>query len=1153
MRRILATAVVCFAWVSNMNAQSARVSGQVTDSNKGVVKGAQIILRNPATEGQFRTASTENGDFLLPPVAPGVYEISASYTGFAVTRITGLTLEINESKVIQLQLQPASVREVVTVSETPPELTTDRPDRSMVIDRNFVESIPLNVRNPLQLINFSPAVTKGDDGLSGQNITSESRTNTFRINGAKGATTDISVDGATDITAYYNQAAGIPGVDAVQEYRVYTSAYAPEFGRTSGGTVAYALRSGSNAFHGSLFEYLRNSDLDADGFNADKAGQPIAEFRRNQFGGSLGGPVRIPKLYNGHDRTFFFFSYDGLRDSSAGSFTGTVPTAPERTGDFSQTRDSNGNLIVIYDPSTTRLNPAAPAGTTQYIRTPFPGNVVPSSLLNPIAQKLLSFYPLPNEPGVGQSNTNNYFSNAPGTNTNDRFDFRIDRHISDRQLIYAHVDYFSNRIVQNNYYGNGLADVNSNDQIPGFNVAIHHTWSISPSLVFDHHYSWAHSESNRTDPTSITATGLGFPASISPGLTGQLVPQLTLSRASGLGNNFPFEANASSVHQYAGDLSWLKRNHTFKFGYDARLYPVQLYDPQQLAISASQNFTGGPNPNATVANSGSGVADLLLGAATVTSGYAPATHSHHYYIGFYAQDTWRITPKLTATYGLRMNYESGDVEDQNQLNYLNLSSPSPLASQVPQFPNLVGGVGIPGLNGTSDMLQHPRGLHPDPRLGLAYQLDSKTVIRSGFGIFHHPLAAWEQFPNALGTTRASNSISAQANGVTPLDNLSNPFPQGLPGPYGNAAGLAIGLGQNVAGPLLTQDIPYQANWSLDVQRQLPFGVVVTAAYVGNAGVHLMTPIQLNQIPDSDLALGSKLIGVVPNPFYGVITDPSSTLSLPTVQYGQLLRPFPQYLNFKAINVGAGHSSYEAGQLTVEKRLSRGLAILLGYTVSKAIDNVGEMTSVAGTRNGFQDDQCFSCDRALSDQNQPFALRLAVRYELPFGPGKPMLNSGLAAKALGGWALGAFYTLDAGRPVAVSSPNNSNSFGGGTGERPNATGISAALPGGSQICDSCPYFNPAAFVQTPQNAFGNVSRYLPDVNNPTAWNVDTSIEKNTQIREGLRLTFRAELFNAFNDVTFAGPTTSVTSSTFGKIILSQTNTPRQVQFSLRLAF
>jgi len=1153
MRRILITAVVCLAAALSVNAQSARVSGHVADSRQGMIQGCEVAIRNTGTEARFRTLTTDSGSFLLPPVPPGTYEITASAPGFAIERLTGLTLDVGESKVIELVLQPASVHEEVQVMDTPPEVTTDRPDRSVVIDRTFVASIPLNVRNPLQLINFSPAVTKGDDGLSGQNVTSESRTNTWRINGAKGSTTDIALDGGTDTTAYYNQAAGIPGVDAVQEYRVYTSAYAPEFGRTSGGTVAYALRSGSNAVHGSLFEYLRNSDLDADGFNADKAGQPIAAFRRNQFGGTVGGPVVLPRLYHGRDKTFFFVSYEGLRDSAAGSFTGTVPTALERAGNFSQTKDANGNPIVMYDPSTTRLDPSAPSGTTRYIRTAFPGNLVPASGINPIAAKLLSYYPMPNEAGVGQSSTNNYFSNAPGTNNNDRIDARLDQRISDHQLVYAHLDWFSNHIIQNNYYGNGMAAVNSNDFIPGFNIMLHHTWSISPALVFDHHFSWAHSESNRTAPVEVTASQLGFPASVAPGLTDQMVPQLSMTRASGLGNNYPFEDNESSVWQYAGDLSWLKSIHTFKFGYDFRLYPVQLYDPQQLAINATSNFTGGPNPNAAVADSGSGIADLLLGAAGVTSGYVPETRSRHGYLGFYAQDAARLTRRLTVTYGLRVNYETGDVENQNQLNYIDLKSASPLAGQVPGFPSLVGGVGIPGLNGASRQLQLPRGLHLDPRVGVAFQVNSKTVIHSGFGIFHHPLAAWEQYPNALGTTRTINSIAAQSDGVTPLFNLSNPFPSGLPAPYGNAAGLAIALGQNITGPLRTQDIPYQANWSFDIQRELPLQLVVTVAYVGNVGVHLMSPIQYNQIPDSALAQGSKLLSVVANPFYGVITDPTSTLSLATVQYAQLLRPFPEFLNVKAINVGAGHSSYQAGQLTVEKRLSQGLAVLFGYTYSKAIDNVGEMTSVAGTRNGFQDDYCFVCDRSVSDQNQTNTARLAVRYELPFGPGKGLATSGVAAKAFGGWSLGAFYTVDDGRPVAVSSPNNSNSLGGGSGMRPNATGASAALPGGPQICDSCLYFNPAAFTQTPQFAFGNVGRYLPGVNNPTAANVDTSIEKLTRIRERFSLVFRAEMFNATNHVVFGGPTTSITSATFGKIILSQNNAPRQVQFSLRLRF
>jgi hypothetical protein len=996
-------------------------------------------------------------------------------------------------------------------------------------------------------------VTKGNDGLSGQNVTSQSRTNTWRINGAKGSTTDIAIDGATDTTAYYNQAAGIPGVEAVQEYRVMTSAYAPEFGHTSGGTVTYAIRSGTNDFHGSVFEYLRNSAVDATGFNANKAGQAITPFRRNQFGGTFGGPLELPKLYHGRDKTFFFVSYEGLRDSIAGSFTGTMPTALERTGDFSKTKDSNGNQIVMYDPATTRLDPSAPAGTTRYIRTAFPGNVIPSQRIDPIATKILSYYPRPNQAGVGQSSTNNYFSSAPGTNNNDRIDARLDHHISDRQLFYAHLDWFANNIKENNYYGNYMASVLSDDLIPGFNIMAHHTWSITPALVFDHHFSWAHSESNRVEPVHVTPSQFGFPISATPGITAEMTPQISMTRASGLGNSYPLEDNESSVWQYAGDFTWLKGKHTLKFGYDYRIYPVQLWDPQQLAINATSNFTGGPNPNSAAAATGSGLADLLLGAASVTSGFAPETKSRRQYYGFYAQDTARLLPNLTITYGLRMNYETGDIEQQNQLNYLDLTSKSALAGQVSQFPNLVGGVGIPGLNGTSRQVQLPGAPRFDPRIGVTYQATSKTVIRTGFGIFHHPPAAWEQFPNALGTTRTVNAIATQSDGVTPLFNMSNPFPQGVPPAWGNSAGLAIALGQNITGPLRSREIPYQANWSFDVQRELPLKFVVTAAYVGNVGVHLMTPIQYNQIPDSALSLGSKLISVVPNPFYGVITDYTSTLSLPTVQYGQLLRPFPQFLNVKGINVGAGHSSYHAAQLTVERRFAQGLAVLVGCTYSKSIDNVGEMTSVAGTRNGPQDNYCLVCDRSLSDQNEPYSMRMAVRYDLPFGRGRRFVNTGLASKVLGGWSLGAFATIDAGRPVAVSSPNNSSSFGGGAGMRPNATGTPAALPGGPQICDTCLYFNPAAFTQTRQFAFGNVSRYLPDVNNPRSGNLDASLEKTNNLTERIRLTFRADAFNATNHVVFAGPSNSITSSTFGRIVLSQANTPRQIQFSMRLGF
>ena len=1159
---VLAMTCLALASVSvTAFAQNASVNGQVFDTQQTLVSGATVTLTNTATKTSVQVQADDHGSFILPPVDPGHYQLKALAPGFAPTLVTDLTLETGQSKVLKIVLRPGQT-ESIEVSTTPPELTTDRPDRSVTIEPVFVQNIPLNIRNPLQQINDAPGVTKGDDGLSGQNYTSESRSNTFRINGTKGSTTDTLIDGATNTTAYYNQDAGIPGVDSIEETRVFTDAYAPEYGRTSGGIVTYSLRSGTNDLHGSVFEFYRNEVMDANGFNANQAGLPRGSFGRNQFGFRIGGPVVLPKIYNGRQKTFFFFSYDGLRDTTAGSFTATVPTALERTGDFSHTFDAKGNLITIYDPSTSASN----ANGSNFTRTPFMGNKILNP--NPIGLALLSLYPLPNQPGVGSSNINNFFSNAPGTDDNNSFDTRIDHKFNDKHSIFGHYTNFTNHIHYNDYFGNGLSPEDADDRIPGKNIDVDHTWILSKDVVFEHHFSWAHSESNRDESVLKSPASLGFGVAVTPGITANMTPQLGLSGAtatgseSTLGNYYPYERNYSSVWQYAADASWLKKNHIFKFGIDLRRYPVQLWDPEQMDINAGIKFTDGPNSTtpAPSADSGSGMAELLLGLATVQSGYEPETQSVHYYYGFYAQDTYKVTPRLTATYGLRYSYETGDIEKNNLLNYIDTKAPSPIASQVPSIPNLHGGVGIPGLYDTSTELQVPEKRHFDPRLGLAYQANDKTYVRAGFGIFHHPAAAWQQYPNADAGIRVSTSIDAQSNGVVPLAgyDLSNPFPSGLPQPFGGAAGLSIDLGQSVAGPPRNQAIPYEIQYSLDVQRALPAGFFITAAYVGNEGNHLMNPLQLNQIPDSDLALGSQLTATVANPFYHVITDPSSTLGTSTTTANQLLRPYPQFLNFEVINSGVGHSTYNAAQFTVEHRMKQGLAVLFAYTFSKALDNVGEMTSVAGTYTGFQDVYCPRCDKSRSDQDETHVVRWSTSYELPFGPHKQFLNHGFAAAALGGWTASTVYTFDSGRPLAVSATNNSHSFSGG-GYRPNIVpGVSPKLSGGSphgsHIQAGATYFNPAAFVQPANFTFGNANRYLSNINNPYNWNLDAMLEKSQYFGERYVLTFRGEAFNALNNVIFSGPTTSVSSATFGKIAsLSQSNTPRNIQVSARFTF
>ena len=621
---------------------------------------------------------------------------------------------------------------------------------------------------------------------------------------------------------------------------------------------------------------------------------------------------------------------------------------------------------------------------------------------------------------------------------------------------------------------------------------------------------------------------------------------MTANRISGIGTSAGLEHDSGTTYQYEAILTWLKNRHSLKFGFDIREYRVKFGIAQNPVISANSNFTGGPNPTNAASLSGNGVADLLLGAATYTSGYAPVLYAQHPYYALFAQDEFHLTPKLTLTYGLRYNLELPNNESQNQYIYLDLKSPSPI-------PKLVGGIGFLGTNGVSRQTQNAQRTNFDPRAGVAYQFDTKTVLRAGFGIFHHPPPVLTSFETSAGYTAITTSNPVQANGVTPTFNLSTPFPNGLTPVSGNTLGLSTLLGQNIAGPLRTQNISYSNQWSADIQRQLPFNVVATVGYAGNSGVHLYSPVNLNQLPDSALSLGSALTQPVPNPFYGVITDRTSPLSAPTVQRGQLLRPYPQFLNVTANLEGVGHSTYHALQLSLERRYTSGLAVIFNYTHSKSIDNVGEAFIAVGAQNGFQNNNCFSCDRAISVQNVPDSVRLSFNYELPFGPGKKMLTRGFASRFVGGWSAGSFLTLNTGFPLAVTSPNTSGSFGGGNANRPIATGVSDSLPNGPTFTDGGLYFNPAAFARTPAYAFGNVSRYLPDITLPGVYNWDVQATKRIAITERIGLDFRSEFFNIFNHVQYSGPNTDITSASFGKIFLSQANTPRNIQFSLRLSF
>jgi len=692
---------------------------------------------------------------------------------------------------------------------------------------------------------------------------------------------------------------------------------------------------------------------------------------------------------------------------------------------------------------------------------------------------------------------------------------------------------------------------------------LNHTWILSPNLVFQHFFVYTHQESNRIPSTlGINPTTLGFNANVSAGLPSTTFPAITsANRLSALGPQSGLEADGGTTYQYAASLIYLKGKHTLKFGLDYRFLALDYHINQLVSLTANSNFTGGPNVEtlSQEPDSGSGAADLLLGTGTVTSGIVPGFRLTHPYYAFYGQDEYHLTPKLTVNYGLRYNLEFPDEEGHNQYQFLDLTTISPLNNQVAGVGTLTGGPGFVGTNGVGRRLQTAQRGNFDPRGGVAYRVDDKTVVRAGYGIFHAPVYVNLGSSDSQGYSAVTTSNPAQANGVTPQFNMDNPFPNGLTPVTGDSLGLATNAGLAIGGTPRIQQVSYSNQWSLDVQRQLPYNFVVTVGYVGSTGVHLYVPINYNQLPDADLAQGSALTAQVANPFHGVITNATSPLSGATVRAFQLELPHPQFQTMTASGVGAGHSDYNALQLTVEHRFSQGLAVLFAYTHSRMLDNVGDYFYSAG----FQDNYCPSCDRSISQQDLPDVIRLSAQYELPFGHGKPFANHGALAETAGGWSLGSFFTYDDGAPVQVTSPANStnsvNVFGGGTTIRPDVTGVSTSVPGGRHITIGGPvgtlseYFNPAAFTATPAFTFGNARRYLDSVRLPGTLNFDMLAEKQIPLPERLAMTFRFEAFNAFNRVQLTGLNTSVSSSSFGYILPTQANSPRSLQASLRLAF
>lgn len=1129
----LAFKLVVLLWLSNSAAgaqtHTATVRGLVTDKSGSVIVGATVTLTNTDQNRTWAFTTNSVGEYLFLQVPPGNYTLAVEQSGFKRYAQSNLVFQVAQVAEINVVLEVGAVNETVEVYAQASLLESASSTLGEVVNGRTVESLPLNGRNVLQLVALTPGINTTSayrTAASGSgNITAVA----FSANGGRNVTNEVLLDGSSQIVMGFNQPAYIPPPDAVQEFRVQTNALSAEYGRTGGAVVNLIHRSGTKEFHGVLYEFLRNDLFDANGFFNNLNQRRKAPFRYNQFGGTFGGP-----LTRSRERTFFFVNYEGVRTVNPGSATLTVPTVKMRRGDFSEIS------TIVYDPATIDS-----AGRRQ----PFPNNRIPQDRLNPVALKLLSYYPEPNRPGI----VNNYFSQAGSRSSENNVSVKIDHHLSARQHLFGRFSWDNVDLRLPNHFNNLASPDAGVAAARNRSITLDDTYTLG-NWVLHANYGYAyHGNSRDSVSQGFDLASLELPASFAQAAQFPIFPRVEPAGYAPLGGEPAFIASSKfETHTLVGDASKLLGNHALKFGGVYRVNRVSSFRPN--APAGLFIFNEGFTRQAFNSNQGGHpIASMLLG---LMSGgriqHEPALALQVLYGGLYLQDDWRVHTRLTLNIGLRWDTDRPLTERFNRTSWFDFDAVLPI--NTPGLGPVKGGLVFAGRNGNPRGNKDADNNNFAPRFGLAYRVNDKFVVRSGFGVFYNPttgIGPSTASTGALGFNAVTNIIPSIDGGRTPFTTLSNPFPTGFNQPSNGAEGLLTLIGQTVAAQVRSDRVPYSMQWNLNLQYQLQDNLLFDVAYAGNAGVKLLAIAELNQLPDEYLALGDELTRPVNNPFFGIIPTTSS-LGQRTVVRGQLLRPYPHLTSLVQVWGSLAHSSYHSLQAKFRKRYSNGLQFLAAYTWSKLLDDFSSVAGFLGQQNpGYTNNNRRRLDKSLSALDIAHRLVINFQYELPFGAGKPLLNrKGLANVLLGGWSLSGIITLQSGLPISISSAvNTTNSFGGV--QRPNSTGQSSKTAG--SVRDRLNnYFNKAAFVDAPRYSFGTVGRFLPDNRGPYFHRWDLSVLKDFKFGEAQRLEFRAEFFNLLNQVNFQAPAGTV----FGRPefgIITSAEQARIIQFGLKLYF
>ncbi len=1000
------------------------IRGTVQDSAGAVVVGAEVSVINRATN-ETRTAITESdGSYVVPQLRPGLYLVAVKKPGFKSAAIDEIKLDVQQVREADITLTVGAATETVSITASgATTIETTSSTISQTIENKRIVDLPLNGRNPFALAALSPGVIPAPGSSP-------------FISGGRNATSEVTIDGISNVNAENNVSIldlnYTPSVDAVQEFSVQTNAISAEFGRFGGGVINLVTKSGTNAYHWTLFEFFRNSALDATNFFTNRANQKKGSFKRNQFGGNIGGPII-------GNRTFFFFNYEGLRQGTASVASFTVPIDAWKRGDFSNLRNAAGQPIIIYDPLTTRPDPANPG---RFTRDPFMNNQIPLNRISPIAARLMQYWPAPNTvPTNVNTQQNNYTASGTNISNANQIDARVDHNFSSNWRAFVRFSsLFKNPSRPFNHYGN-LATPNNAGPVDSTarSLSVDNAYTVDPTLIVTVRYGLNRRTAKRTPfSTGFDFTQLGFPASLKTVADALEFPRFDINGVSSLGQEtFNDLVIAPTTHSFNTNVTKTLTQHTLKFGMDYRklmLNFLQLSQPSGQ-YSFNQGWTQ-RDPNQASGTAGFGLASLLIGVpASGTLSHDPTPASASSYWGFYINDDWRVSPKLTVNLGLRYDLDVPRTERFNRLSFFDFEAASPLAGRVPANPffNPASLTGAIQFVTPENRRQFPTDKNNwGPRIGFAYSIGDKSVIRAAYGITYSPSAL--QAAGHTGTAgmigyRTASSMVVSLDGRTPIAFLDNPFPNGFNLPPGTSLGPATNIGLGIGeGVIPDWHSPYIQQWNFNIQRELPGHIVFEAAYIGSKGTRLLageSGITLSQLPASFLSQGTTLQNQVPNPFFGIITNPSSGLRFETVSRAQLLRPYPQYTGINAFRVPYGFSIYHGGTLKADKRFSSGLSFLAAYTWSKLIDDVSTTVGFLGQASTRQDAYNRAAERAIGSQDIAHRFVASFVYDLPFGRGKSFGRdwSGPLNWVLGGWQFNGIVQFQSGVPILITQGAN----------------------------------------------------------------------------------------------------------------------------------